>query len=294
VPVVVIGATGLVGSGAVEAFVRSSPQVRAYIRRADAAEALRAKGAKVAVGTLDDVARLAAVMAGAHTVCHLAGGLEPPPGVSYSEHVLGTVEPVIDAARRVGIRRFLYLSYPGASVDAAHPYLRAKGEAERLLAEGPFDSIVVRSTHIYGAGGTWVEALRAQADRRPRVVVGSGRQVLAPVLVDDVVAVLVAADDRARAPAGVWGLEGPTRVTADALADALAGTRRLAIHLSPARAARLSRLGGRPTRREALEILAMDCLRDAPDAAEEFGVRTTPLAEGLARTFAGQPSGTPE
>jgi hypothetical protein len=34
-----------------------------------------------------------------------------------------------------------------------------------------------------------------------------------------------------------------------------------------------------------LEVLARDSLRDAPDAATEFGVRMTPLANGLVRTF---------
>jgi uncharacterized protein YbjT (DUF2867 family) len=293
-PVVVTGATGLVGRRALEAFARSSPQVRAYVRRPDAAAALRALGVKTAAGEIDDVDRLAAVMAGAHTVCHLIGGLEPPTGVSQAGYNVGTLEPVVAAAERAGVRRFLYLSYPGASPQASHPYLAAKGRAEELLASSAFESVVIRCTHVYGPGGTWIETVRQQARRTPAVVVGGGRQVLAPVFVDDVARVLAAADDRSRATSGVWGLEGPDRVTADELTDLLAGRRTRKLHLRAAWAAWLSRLGGRPTARDVLEILSRDCVADSPDAAAEFAVARTPLREGLARTFGGQASTGPE
>ena len=55
-PVVVVGASGLIGRRAVVALAERSPEVRAYVRRREAADALRALGAKVAVGTLDTTA----------------------------------------------------------------------------------------------------------------------------------------------------------------------------------------------------------------------------------------------
>jgi uncharacterized protein YbjT (DUF2867 family) len=154
-----------------------------------------------------------------------------------------------------------------------------------MLRASPLQDVVIRCTHVYGPGGTWIETLRAQARRRPVVVAGSGRQRLAPVFVDDVADVLAMADDRARETAGLWGLEGPDRVTADELTDLIAGGPTAKLHLSPAWTARLSRLGGRRTARHVLEILAQDSLRDAPDAGAEFGVAGTPLTDGLARTF---------
>jgi uncharacterized protein YbjT (DUF2867 family) len=293
-PVVLTGASGLVGRRAVAALARTSPQVRAYVRREEAAAALRPTGAKVSVGAIGDVERLAAVMAGAHTVCHLVGGLEPPFGVSYEEHVVGSFRPVLEAAEGAGVRRFLYLSYPGASPDASHPYLRAKGQVEALLGSRSIEHVVVRCTHVYGAGGTWIEALRERARRWPAVVVGSGQQVLAPVFVDDVANVLAAADDRVRVSSGTWGLEGPARLTADGLTDRLAGRRVQKVHLSPEWVARLSALGGRRTRVDVLRVLARDSLADAPDAAAEFGVPKTSLDEGLERTFGEQASAGPE
>ena len=44
-PVVVTGASGLIGVAAVTAFSRRSPEVRAYVRRPEATEEARASGA---------------------------------------------------------------------------------------------------------------------------------------------------------------------------------------------------------------------------------------------------------
>jgi uncharacterized protein YbjT (DUF2867 family) len=115
-------------------------------------------------------------------------------------------------------------------------------------------------------------------------VVGSGRQVLAPVFVEDLAAVLAAADDRRASISGTWGLEGPDRVTADGLTDLLAGKRKRKLHVGPRAAAKMARLLRQRVSEPALEVLAADSLADAPDAAKEFGVTLTSLAEGLDRS----------
>ena len=272
------------GPRAVAAFATTSPEVRAYVRRRAAADPIRALGAKVAVGELDDPETLGVVLRGAHTVCHLVGGLAVPDDAAHEPVVVGTLQAVLDAAAEAGVSRVLYLSYPGAAPDSDNAYLRAKGLAEEAIVSSGLEHAVIRATHVYGPGSPWLESMAGAARRWPPVVLGSGRQVLAPVYVDDVAAVLAAADDRAGEVRGVWGLEGPDRIEADAFADLLAGRRRPKLHVGP-RGARLARRDLSPA---ALEILAGDSLADRPDAAAEFGVDRTPLAEGLARSFAGR------
>lgn len=311
-PVVVLGASGAVGRRAVPAFTAASPDVRAVVPRPEAAAGLREAGARVAVGALDDVDNLAAVMAGAHTVCHLAAGPGRPgpegrpghegrPGLEgrsslegrsgLEGHELTVVEAVraaLAAASMAGVRRFLYLSAPGASPEAADPSLRAMGAAEALVAGSGLEHVVVRSALVYGPGDRWLAVAASLARGRIPAVVGSGRQPLAPVFVDDVAAVLAAADDRERIRSGTWGLQGPDRVDGDGLAELLAGRRRRWVHVPP-RAALLLRPGADRPDPETLETLAAGSLVDAdglPDAAVEFGVRLTPLREGLARSGA--------
>ncbi|HEX2032232.1 MAG TPA: NAD-dependent epimerase/dehydratase family protein [Actinomycetota bacterium] len=281
-PVVVTGANGLVGRALVPRLAGRSVQVRAVVRDRTAAEPIRRLGAKVAVARLEDTETLSTVMAGAHTVCHLAGGLDLPDDAAYLDSNLGTTRSVLEAAEDAGIARVLFLSYPGASPDAANAYLRAKGMAEEAVRSAPFQHAILRCTHVYGPGSRWLAGMGEAARGRVAVVVGPGTQRVAPVFVADVVAALEAADDRASEVAGTFGLQGPDEVTADELTDLLAGRRRRKLHLPVAVARRAARIRAGHMSHTLLEILAADSLADAPDAAAEFGLRRTSLADGLA------------
>jgi NADH dehydrogenase len=288
-PVVVTGASGMIGRLAVAAFGRASPEVRAYVRRKDAAAGLHQLGAKVAVGWIGDVENLAVVMSGAHTVCHLVGGMDPPTDEALRETNLTSTEIVLRAAREAGVARFLYLSYPGATPDSPNAYLKYKGLAERAIKDSALEHVILRTTHAYAPDGEWLRTMAGLARRRPPVVIGSGRQVLAPIAAGDVAAVLAAADDRETVRSGVWGLQGPDLVTADELADLLGGAGRRKLHLPPGVARLSARVTGRAVGRASTEIMAADSLADAPDAAFEFGVALTPLQEGLAAAMGSSP-----
>ena len=284
-PVVVTGASGLIGRAAVAAFARVSPEVRAYVRRPEAVDPLRELGAKVAVGDIDDVDTLATVMRGAHTVCHLVGSLDLPDEEAYVRDNVGSTRAVLDAADGAKVARFLFVSYPGAAPEATNAYLRGKGLAEQEISSASLEHAIIRCTHVYGSGSSWLLESRKAARAWPPVVLGSGHQVIAPVHVDDVAAALAAADDRTQPTSGTWALEGPDRITADGFADLLAGRHRHKLHLSGQRARRLARLTGRRLSATLLEILEGDSLADAPDAAAEFGIARTPLREGLERAL---------
>jgi uncharacterized protein YbjT (DUF2867 family) len=285
-PVVVTGASGFVGRRAVAGFTRTSPEVRCYVRDPRSSDELRRLGSKVAVGPIADVDTLATVMHEAHTVCHLVGRLDLPDEAAYLRTNHESTRAVLEAASRAGVRRVLFLSYPGASPGASNAFLRAKGLAERDVATSGLEHVILRSTHVYGPGSPWLRATLGWSRRTPALVVGAGAQVLAPVHIDDVAAVLVAADDRDRLVSGTWGLEGPDRITADGMCDLLAGRRRRKLHVGPGPAARLAMAGpGRPSG-VALGVLAMDSLADAPDGAVEFGVvRRTSLRDGVRRAL---------
>ena len=281
-PVVVTGANGSVGRVLIPVLVEGGSEVRAVVRSRARAEALRAVVAKVAVCDLADVETLTVVMRGAHTVCHLAGGLDFPDDHTYEASNLGTTRDALEAAKEAEVARFVFLSYPGASPAASNAYLRAKGKAEEAVRDSGLEHVILRSTHILGRGSVWLREMRAAATRPlAAVVVGTGAQRLAPVFAGDVAACLAGADDRAGAVSGTFGLQGPDVVTADELADLLVGRRRRKIHLGPAAAQRAARLTGRRMSTTFAEILAADSLADAPDAAAEFGAKVTPLRAGM-------------
>lgn len=282
-PVVVTGASGGIGRVLIP-MLAARGEVRAVVRRREAAESLRSSGAKVATCDLENTPVLVTVMDGAHTVIHLPGGLDLPDDRAYEDANFATTRDALEAAGEAGVARFLFLSCPGASAASANVFLRAKGLAEDAVRSSGLDHLILRSTHVYGSGQRWLEVIESSA-RRPLAapVIGSGRQRVAPTHVGDVAAALVAADDRAEPVSGTRGLQGPDVVTADELVDLVAGRPRRKIHLSPRATRRAARLLGRSIHPAMLELLAADSLADAPDAAVELGhSRRMPLVEGLA------------
>ena len=280
--VMVIGASGLIGRALVPLLVRKD-EVRVCVRRPEAADPLRAMGAKVAVGRFDDADALAEILKRVYTVVHLVGG----PNQAEDDAVLaanhGSVVTALAASREAGVRRFVFVSATGAAVDASNRYLRAKGIAEEAVANSGLEHAIVRSTHAYGVGGLWLAATVAAATASPPFVVGDGSQLLAPVFAGDVAAVVAAADDTDGHLEGTWAVEGPDVVTMSDLVTLLAGPGAPAAVSSTTReaAARFTEGLGTPVSPTTADLYASPSRADAPDAAEAFGVDLTPLADGL-------------
>ena len=279
-PVVVTGANGAVARAVLPALVERG-EVRAVVRARAAAEPVRGAGAKVAVLDLEDTGTLATVMDGAHTVIHLAGGLDLETDEAYDAANLGTVVDSLEAATEAGVRRFVFLSSPRAAPDEENAYLRAKGRAEGAIRASGIEHVVLRSTHIVGPGSasTWM-LWRGAMRKFATIVLGDGSQRLAPVPVGDVAAALLAADDRETTGSATYGIEGPEVVTADDVAERLAGRRRVKMYARASAPARARRLLGRPVHPALLDLLARDSLRDSPDAFEAFGLAPSPLDLG--------------
>jgi len=289
----VTGASGVVGRSVVKAML-ATDEVRATVRRADAAEPLRGLGAKVTVRAGMHADELAEVLPRCHTLVHLVGGVAQadPEDLYRANH--GSLLVAIEAARMAGTQRIVFLSVPGADPDHQHPFLRAKGMAERSLADSGLDYAILRCTHAYGLGGLWFTATVHGALATPPFTCGPGTQELAPVFADDIGAVVAAMDDRADPLRGTWGLEGPDALRADALVSLLRDDDMPATHADgQAAAAALTTVLGTPIDAVTASFFGMPCRRDAPDAAAVFGVRRTALLEGLRATLAASAANDP-
>ena len=283
--VMVTGASGVVGRAVVNALL-ARDEVRATVRRPQAAELLRGLGAKVSIREADPVEGLEELLGRCHTLVHLVGGPNQPDSDELFRGNHGSTLRALEAAKGAGVRRFVLVSVPGADPGATQPFLRAKGFAEEAVRASMLEHAIVRSAHVFGLGGLWFTAAVEGALADPPFVAGPGTQELAPVYADDLGAVVAAIDDAGDELAGTWGLEGPQVLTADGFCDLLRGDGASPTHADGQAAAEaLSRMLGVRVDAVAASWMGLPSRRDAPDAAEAFGVARTPLLEGLRLTL---------
>lgn len=194
----------------------------------------------------------------------------------------------VDAARRVGVRRFVYLSGAGAGKGRPEPWFRAKEMAEAALAASGLEHGVLRPSWIYGPGDRSMNRFVAFCRSLPVVpVIGNGKTPVFPIHVDDVARQAVELVHRPDA-AGKVLESGGERKTMDevirAIQDVLGKRRPLVHHPVPVMKLLVLPMALLPNpilSPGAVDFIAQEVEIDPRPANDFFGFSPRPLAEGL-------------
>jgi nucleoside-diphosphate-sugar epimerase len=171
-PILVTGATGKVGSHLVPRLLTHGLRVRVLVRPGPNVQKLRDLGAEIAEGDLLRAESLDPALKGVGTVVHLAAFFRgATPEQAREVNLVGT-ERLAAAARRAGVKKFIFastsnvyppgLNRPGREGDSpgsetpSHPYPATKVAAEAKLmelerAEG-LELCILRLGFVYGEG----------------------------------------------------------------------------------------------------------------------------------------------
>jgi len=251
--VFVTGATGFVGSAIVEELLRRGYAVTALVHRGE----LKAGQGKVRVvrGDLFSPAALDEGLGGADAVIHLVGIIRENPraGMTFDRIHFQAASNVIDAAKRVGVRRFLLMSALGARADAVSNYHKTKFAAEQYLRDSGLDWTIFRPSLIHGPAGEFLkmEAAWARGKKPPFLfmpyfgggVLGTNRKTsVQPIYVNDVARAFVEAIEESQTIGQTYAIGGKQRLTWPEMhhiaAEVFTGKRKVAIPI-PAWYARL-------------------------------------------------------
>jgi NADH dehydrogenase len=283
-PILVTGASSAIGSLVVEQLRGRGRPVRCLVRRRPVANV-----DELIQGDLGDGSTLDAAVEGAEVVLHLAAVTHARRARDYAETNVDGTQRLLDAAGRHGVRRFVHVSTRAVS-ETGGAYSRSKLQAERAVAEAPVEHTIVRLSEMYGgAGAEGIDQIVARARRgAPIPVVGEGAERVCPMHVDDAVAALVGAVEAPVAGGRTYTLGGECmsiRKFAEACGRAFSSPARLRPIPVTAVAALgvLGRVLPLPIYPDQLARLrAEDKPEPSPEAEQELGFRTRPLAEGLA------------
>ena len=124
---------------------------------------------------------------------HLIGASRDSSQASVWHSNVETTRVLIEIAEAAGLRRILYLSGYGVTLDSSDAYFRSKAEAERLLIASKIPATIFRCSYVIGDGDELTPAIRRGMRKGSVPIVGSGSYRIQPLFVDDVVSVIVAA-----------------------------------------------------------------------------------------------------
>jgi NADH dehydrogenase len=201
---------------------------------------------------------------------------------------------VVAAAQEAGARRFVLASALGLderSKDAV-PYFAAKWEMERAVRESGLDHVIFRPSFVFGRdGGVLPTFIRLARFAPVTPIIGSGRQRLQPIWIEDLAQYYVGAVDELAATNRTFELGGPEAVSWNEFWERLKrvlGVRRPSVHvpsgLMRTQATVTERLPGAPVTRDQLTMLELgDNVVTDPSAVETFKLPLVPLDEQLRR-----------
>ena len=185
--VVIAGGHGKIALHLERLLADAGHRVRAMIRNPDHDDDVREAGAEPILCDLERADDLTHCVQGADAVV-FAAGAGPGSGPERKRTVdLGGALKLIDAARQTSVKRYVIVSSIGADDPAAggeqmRPYLEAKAEADRAVADSGLDWTIVRPGGLTDDPGTGLVTVTTDMSARGSIPREDVARVLAATL----------------------------------------------------------------------------------------------------------------
>ena len=294
--ILVTGGTGFVGPRVVRALRERDQPVRALVRSPSSRSAttLAAWGAELVQGDMTDGDALRRAVEGAGVVVHLVA-IRQGSQEQFRRVMEEGTRDLVAAAKEAGVRRFVLMSALGTSEETKElvPYYHAKWEQEQTVQGSGLEHVIFRPSFVFAKDGGILPTFRRLARLAPVTpIIGSGKQQIQPIWVDDVAAYFAQSVDKTEAPNAIFELGGPDAVSWNefwARLKRALGQRRPSLHvpmaLMRANALVTERLPGDvPLTRDLLKMLEHgDNIVSNDDAVRTFRLPLVPLDEQLRR-----------
>jgi uncharacterized protein YbjT (DUF2867 family) len=294
--ILVTGGTGFVGPRVVHALRGRDLPVRAVVRNPSgrSATTLAAWGAELVPGDMTGAESLRRAVDGCEVVVHLVA-IRQGREEDFRRVMEQGTRDLVTAAQGAGVKRFVLMSALGTSAETQDlvPYYHAKWEQEQTVQGSGLEHVIFRPSFVFARDGGILPTFRRLARLAPVTpIIGSGRQQIQPIWIEDVAAYFAQAVDRADAANRVFELGGPDMVSWNEFWERLKkalGMRRPSLHvpvgLMRVNAMLTERLPGNiPLTRDLLTMLEHgDNVVSNDEAVQVFGLPLVPLDEQLRR-----------
>ena len=223
--VTVFGGTGFLGHRVVQRLLERDFSVRVASRHPERTAALFPDvqfGIELIHADINDDRSVAAAVAGVEGVVNAVSlYVESGRQTFRSVHVTAAAR-VARLAREAGVERLIHVSGIGSDAGSASPYIRSRGEGERVVREAFPTTTLIRPSVMFGRGDAFVGPVARMLRHLPVFpLFGRGQTQLQPAHVEDVAEVIARAMQTI--PSGMcYELGGPRIYTYRSLLEVIA------------------------------------------------------------------------
>ncbi|VAX16986.1 UDP-glucose 4-epimerase [hydrothermal vent metagenome] len=230
--VLVTGAGGFVGRRLCQMLSDMGYKLRVLVRNDRYEEFFRLHNAEICTGDITDPEVPEWIMDGVCGVFHLASIVQEAgiPDAEFWDANYTATRRLLKAAVKNKVKKFVHCSTIGVMGHIANPpadedaplraediYQITKAEGEKIALAyngvGGMDVTVVRPSAIYGPGDTRLYKLFKMVAQEKFRMVGSGKTLIHPVYIDDLVPGMILAMESAKSAGRVYILGGEKAVT---------------------------------------------------------------------------------
>jgi uncharacterized protein YbjT (DUF2867 family) len=186
--VLVTGSTGFVGRHIVRELCSRGVEVRCLARNSSKNLAvLNGLDVKICYGDVNDRRSLEEALEGIEAVVHLVAIIRETKQATFQKiNFLGT-KNLVQAARKLGVKRLIFMSNLGACPDQRFPLPYFKWLSEEEVRNSGIDFTIFRPSVIFGKGDGFITVLANIIKRFPIVpIIGSGKTRFQLISVEDV------------------------------------------------------------------------------------------------------------
>lgn len=232
--VLLLGATGFVGSRLLKELARKRIKLTVLVRSPEKVKTLIPKDADVEVikGDLLKGEGLEQALEGAdcaYYLVHSMGGRSVTVNLEFAERDKKAARNFIRAADASGLRRVIYLGGLGEAGEGLSEHLKSRAEVAKIISSGMAAATVLRAAVIIGAGGASFEMLRYLVERLPVMVCPKWVDTrIQPIAIKDVLSYLVGCLENPDTAGKTFDICGPEVLTYREMMQAYAEARGLA------------------------------------------------------------------
>jgi NADH dehydrogenase len=301
--ILITGASGFLGRRLVQLAQEQGRAVRALVRRPPADPDLPADS--ICQGDITDAATLTAAVSGVDAVIHAAATTSetaPDEALSQRTNVQGT-RNLIKASRSAGVKRWVQISSLSANSRNNSVYGRTKFAADEEVRCSGLDWTILQPGTIFGPGarGLFAKIVRLTSGLPIVPVLGSGKQSMRPIHVDDAARAALACLEKPATFGQTYALGCRDAITFNDFLRGVAraqGKRKWLFHLPLFLCFPIARVLGLLLKNPPVTVDNLVGIKQmtAPDisaAQKDFGFAPLTFAEGLVRTFAERLSEAP-